>query len=318
MSHPISSLEIPTDNWDFRDANTKEGPHVIHSYPAMMIPQVTRRLIQHLHQLQPHAHTLLDPFCGAGTVLVESARQGLKAWGNDLNPLALRIAKVRTTPIPESILTVQLRGLQAMLTVERLTAWTGPIPEFADRDFWFKPDVSHALAFVAYHIRTIITHPDVQDLAWITFSETVRLVSNTRHSEFKLYRLAPNKLALWNPKVLSVFQQTLIRYADGLRAVSNPAQETGLVPRIVFGDTRVLAHVPDQYFDLMVTSPPYGDSRTTVAYGQFSRLSLEWLGLPPEEARTVDRSLLGGHTQKNSIPSGDSPTLCEVRAQIAR
>lgn len=32
-------------------------------------------------------------------------------------------------------------------------------------------------------------------------------------------------------------------------------------------------------FDLMITSPPYGDSRTTVAYGQFSRLSLQWLDL---------------------------------------
>ena len=26
--------------------------------------------------------------------------------------------------------------------------------------------------------------------------------------------------------------------------------------------------------DLLVTSPPYGDSKTTVAYGQFSRLNV--------------------------------------------
>lgn len=45
----------------------------------------------------------------------------------------------------------------------------------------------------------------------------------------------------------------------------------------------------DERIDFVVTSPPYGDSKTTVAYGQFSRLSLRWLGL--EE--NVDRTSLG-------------------------
>ena len=57
----------------------------------------------------------------------------------------------------------------------------------------------------------------------------------------------------------------------------------------------------DNSIDLVVTSPPYGDSRTTVAYGQFSRLSLRWLGL--EE--TVDRTSLGAKPKNvsNSLPS---------------
>jgi hypothetical protein len=39
----------------------------------------------------------------------------------------------------------------------------------------------------------------------------------------------------------------------------------------------------EDYFEssvnLVVTSPPYGDSGTTVAYAQFSWLSNSWLGL---------------------------------------
>ena len=35
----------------------------------------------------------------------------------------------------------------------------------------------------------------------------------------------------------------------------------------------------DESIDLVITSPPYGDSKTTVAYDQFSKLSLKWLGL---------------------------------------
>jgi|WetSurMetagenome_2_1015567.scaffolds.fasta_scaffold24557_2 hypothetical protein len=38
----------------------------------------------------------LDPFCGCGTTLLESARQGVHSYGVDLNPLATFVAKVKT------------------------------------------------------------------------------------------------------------------------------------------------------------------------------------------------------------------------------
>ena len=50
-------------------------------------------------------------------------------------------------------------------------------------------------------------------------------------------------------------------------------------------------------FDIILTSPPYGDSRTTVAYGQFSTFINEWVGF--KEARKLDKQLLGGKVDKN-------------------
>lgn len=38
----------------------------------------------------------LDPFCGCGTTLLESAREGVYSYGIDLNPLATFVAKVKT------------------------------------------------------------------------------------------------------------------------------------------------------------------------------------------------------------------------------
>lgn len=304
--------------WDFRDANTKEGTHVIHSYPAMMIPQVARHLIARFRQEMPEAHTLLDPFCGAGTVLVEAARQGLTAYGNDLNPLALRIASARTTPISEPLLAHYMDQLEHHLTEPALNAWDGLIPEFRGRDFWFKPNVSRALTFVRDTMREHLTHPDALRLGNMAFSETVRMASNTRNSEFKLYRIAPDKLASFSPNVLRLFLRTFRRYAAGVVEFDHDLRQAPMAPRIVHGDARHLAEVPDANFDLMVTSPPYGDSRTTVAYGQFSRLSLEWLGLPPDQARTVDRLLLGGMVPKSTpdrlLPS---PSLQEKLQIIA-
>ena len=71
-----------------------------------------------------------------------------------------------------------------------------------------------------------------------------------------------------------------------------------------------LQDVPNNSVDLVVTSPPYGDSRTTVAYGEYSRLSLQWLGLydlSEKEIMGIDKSLMGGAKFRNgfeyTIPS---------------
>jgi len=66
--------------------------------------------------------------------------------------------------------------------------------------------------------------------------------------------------------------------------------------------------------DIVITSPPYGDSRTTVAYGQYSRLSAAWLGLG--EPAKVDNRLMGGRKQK-SIPKYPCEALNTAIAKIA-
>jgi hypothetical protein len=53
-----------------------------------------------LKSADPNA-TVLDPFCGGGTVLIEARRQGLAALGNDINPVALRLARLRTANGPD-------------------------------------------------------------------------------------------------------------------------------------------------------------------------------------------------------------------------
>ena len=71
----------------------------------------------------------------------------------------------------------------------------------------------------------------------------------------------------------------------------------------VLNRNTALGETPDGApFDLAITSPPYGDSPTTVAYGQFSRLSAQWIGLPDIK---VDRVSMGGKASDGTLP--DSP-----------
>ena len=46
-----------------------------------------------LAYLQEHAPPVYDPFCGGGSILLEAQRLGLRAFGSDLNPVAVLISK---------------------------------------------------------------------------------------------------------------------------------------------------------------------------------------------------------------------------------
>jgi len=85
--------------WDFKDFTTQYLTHTFHSYPARFIPQIPLTFIK---LFTTEKETVLDPFCGCGTTLVEAFLNNRNSIGNDFNPLAALISKVKTTLIDES------------------------------------------------------------------------------------------------------------------------------------------------------------------------------------------------------------------------
>ncbi len=82
----------------------KESQHLkqsVHWTPSETFP--VHRWFRYREGFSPYllehfsdAKHRLDPFCGCGTTLLESARQGIHSYGVDLNPLATFVAKVKT------------------------------------------------------------------------------------------------------------------------------------------------------------------------------------------------------------------------------
>ena len=94
----IEALEaLPEGYWDFKDSDVREYTHGIHNYPAMMVCPISRNIIRIMESIK-QVHTLFDPFAGSGTVLVEGMLANIdNVYGNDINPLALFLSKVKTT-----------------------------------------------------------------------------------------------------------------------------------------------------------------------------------------------------------------------------
>jgi 16S rRNA G966 N2-methylase RsmD len=116
----ISKLkELPVDYWDFREDDTKEFTHGLHNYPAMMVCPISRNIIRLVKEIQP-VNALLDPFAGSGTVLVEGMLSGIGiVAGNDINPLALLLTKVKTTAIENEPLNKEADELLTRVKIRR-------------------------------------------------------------------------------------------------------------------------------------------------------------------------------------------------------
>ena len=77
--------------------------HEYYRYPARFSPIFVQSIIEAFSE---PGETILDPFMGGGTTLVEAITCGRHAIGTDINPLAAFVTKVKTTPLRRKELSV--------------------------------------------------------------------------------------------------------------------------------------------------------------------------------------------------------------------
>lgn len=299
--------------WDYRGEKTKTYTHGIHTYPAMFIPQVARRLLE---TYSKEGDTICDIFCGSGTALVESKLLKRNAYGIELNPFAVFLAKAKTTPInPQKLTKVYFILLDR---VGKIKSSEISKPQFNNIDFWFKENVIHKLAKLKKAIQEI-DDLLIRNFLMVAFSETVRYSSNTKTGEFKLVRTKGEKLAKHDPDVLGIFRKKAEANIAGMGEFYKDAQKN-VWTKIIYGDSSQDNGIASSSVDCIITSPPYGDSRTTVAYGQFSRLSAQWIDIfdDPNDASGVDNELLGGKAAKTLTHSLLSNYLDDVLKKISQ
>ena len=311
---PARKLQRRIDySWDFNGFKTKPYTHGFHTYPAMFIPHVARRL---LLTYSKKGDTICDIFCGSGTALVESRLLSRNSYGIDLNPLAIFLAQVKTTPINPQLLSKEY--IKLLDRINKIKSSEVKKPQFKNLNFWFKNKVIVDLAKIKKAIKEI-RNKKTQNFFLVTFSEVARKVSNTKRGEFKLVRIGKEELEKYNPNTLAMFKQGVELNIKRMEEFYKDVDKNTLT-KIIFGDSSKYNGIKENSIDCIVTSPPYGDSRTTVAYGQFSRLSAQWIDIfeNPDLASGVDNELLGGKPVKDLVHSLSSKYLTESLEKIAK
>lgn len=225
---------------------------------------------------------------GSGTTLIESMLLNRKeAIGIELNPFACFMAKVKTTPInPQGL----IRSL-SFIKKRYLKLKNFEFYNVHNLEFWFKENQIVELSKLKEVIANI-SDEESKSFFLLCMSEVVRKVSLTNHNGFKLHRDKSKLKENFNPSVLEEFEMIAKRNISLMKSFYSKTQNTNTKIKIIQGDSRKSQNIPNESIDFILTSPPYGDSRTTVAYGQLSRLSWQWIS--GENINHLDRELLGG------------------------
>ncbi len=295
--------DVKEEDWTFAGEDTKYLTHGFHPYPARMMPLIAKRIVE-MYATKPD-DVVLDPFCGSGTVLVEAVVHDRMALGFDINPLAIMIAKAKTTPINPK----KLREIADDL-IRRIRDDCNEYPEptsIPNLHYWFKPAVIRELSKILHYIKAI-EDEDLYNFFATAFSHCAWRVSNIKKGEYKLYRMPKDELEKWNPDVLGTFKKILYDNIRGMEEFYAAMKGKRARAEVVLRDAR--SSTLEDEVTLILTSPPYGDSRTTVAYGQFSRYSALWLGM--REVLDVDKRSLGGVRLKGDVSKLGSKTLEET------
>ncbi|MDR1741110.1 MAG: hypothetical protein LBR38_04600 [Synergistaceae bacterium] len=313
-----------SEKYDYAGQSYSDAVPNLHRYPATMIPQIG---VDVLKEFGVAGDSLLDPYCGSGSSFLCGLKHGMKRMtGFDINPLAVLISKVRFTRLSAeevkemSAARRTLRNDVFDLLKDEANMASLPMPHVTNMSFWFSERVAAHLAVIKACIDRV-PNSNLRNFFLLAFSETVRDCSYARTNEFKLVRMKPDEVLKFNPDVAGVFFDHFDRMFAYYMGYYLP-KLTG------DGDSRPQVDIrsgalPDQQdqrgeiYDAVLTSPPYGDSGTTVAYGQFSALSNEWLGI--SGARRIDSMLMGGRMVKENIRSGlIAPYIAEIEKADAK
>lgn len=266
------------DSWAFKDATRTETSyltHGYHRYPAKFIPQLAARIIKENSQT---GDLVCDPFMGSGTTLVEAIINGRRAYGTDINPVAVLIAKAKTTPIEPTKLQHEVNKvfsqLQAALckqngqTLLTDTSFDYTIPTHERIDYWFPEKQKHELALILTTIRTV-KDAEVQTFLLCSFSNILKGCSIWMNKSVKPTRD-------WNKKLTSPHQSFVLQTKRMMKKNSKFWEILGVRKiecTIDNNDARKLS-LKDNSTTLIVTSPPYV---TSYEYADLHQLTALWL-----------------------------------------
>jgi len=296
--------------------------HLMHKYPAKILPYIPIYFLSSEAYASP-TETVLDPFAGTGTVLLESIIHPYfkrNAIGVEINPLARLIAKVKTTPLD----VVKLRK-EAKALILRIKAFSGEvdIPEFANRNLWFSHRIQIELAKIRACIEEV-QEPDFKDFFLVCFSSIIREVSladpriappvilnpknfakNSERQEEVAALLRRKKWA----RPLGYFKRKIHRNIARIRTLNRikELRDREIRSEIVWDDARELRRakllvrgeidkshaepIKNESIGLVITSPPYINAQK---YIRTTKFELFWLGLVNEkEIIGLDRNFVG-------------------------
>lgn len=304
--------------------------HKAHSFPAKFPPQLPRKFIL---ELTNPGDTVLDPMMGSGTTLLEAYLEDRLAIGFDIDPLAMLLAQVKTTPYNTTELSVigsrilkearkATHLYPTLLKSEKARRFDGKTLEFVD--YWFAGEAQLELLALSAEIEKIES-VKIRDFFKLIFSSIIITKTGGVSLALDLAHTRPHKAKTVFSKdgeilvgdenetkrhLVKVLRSPLDEFEkklnQNLRGVLT-STPSNLFPIVNFGSAQFLA-LPSNSVDLIVTSPPYASN--AIDYMRAHKFSLVWFGFPIDELTERRKTYIGSEGYAN-LPDIELPDTVE-------
>lgn len=312
-SYPDRLAELLGGDLDFHGKNSAYASHNYHAFPAKFPPQLPRLFIE---GLTSPGDLILDPMVGSGTTVVEALLTGRRSVGVDLDPLALRLARVKTTPIQVEAAAEAgydvLRHAQSLCSKQTQELQSQLDNRFASRerafiDFWFLPSTQLELLALLSQIEKA-QDPTIRAFLELVFSAIIITKSGGVSLARDLAHTRPHRVLDKQPR------SALIEFSKRLRknlesATELPAEADR--PDLLHGNAMALP-LHSNTVDLIVTSPPYASN--AIDYMRAHKFSLVWFGRTLKQLSDL-RSQYIGHDATQGIDLATLPHAVQMIVQ---
>jgi hypothetical protein len=261
--------------------------HRLHPYLGKFVPQLVEVFLQRHFAA---GQTVLDPFAGSGTTLVEASCAGMNAVGVDISAFNCLLTSAKTTPVGESgSLSQTLARAEAAEPVATTT-------QSAYLERWYEPRAREELL----RYRTAIDDGPTRDLQRIVLSRAARSARRTAHHDLDFPRepvLGPYECRKHSRICTPTAEafKFLRRYTSdtGRRVAQYSALRAPVTVTVLHADART-ATLPKA--DGVITSPPYPGRIDYHAQHQYAYELLEL-----EDRRTDEIGTAEAGTTKAAI-----------------
>jgi len=259
-------------DWDFKDFRTQYLSHRFHSYPARFIPQIPKTFIK---LFTTEKDTVIDPFCGCGTTIVEAYLAGRNSIGNDFNPLACLITKAKARLVPDEDLNVLGKKLTEIKRYvdsdHRRYEYLKKLPKRNISNL-FNKDMINELCLIKEGLDEIKEREAAYELALVALSATIWAIIESENGV----------------DIFTNFYRKISTMVETIKEMRRLVKEEPKVT-VINGDARFL-QIDSNISPLIVTSPPYVNA---LDYYRVHMYNMLWLGM---DFDTFRKHEIGGHS----------------------
>lgn len=311
-------VTLLSDDLNFHQSSSSEYTHDLHAFPAKFPPQLPRKFIE---ALTVPGDRVLDPMAGSGTTVLEAFVAGRRPIAVDIDPLALHVCHVKTTPLP--LLETAETGRKIISRVKsKLYEPSSDVlslqldsktREFVD--YWFGPEAQHELSLLLEEIHAVSDDP-IRSFLSLTLSAIIITKSGGVSMAFDLAHTRPHKVA--DKKYRSPIKDFEKRFQRNLRSLADLPQ-AGITPAICMGNAQAVP-LQANTVDLIVTSPPYPSN--AIDYMRAHKFSLVWFGYSIDSLSQLRKAYIGSEAvngvERESLPYDTQRVIADLSAQDQR